>query len=638
MNKLTKSIIAALLFFAVVSAFFYLLIVGIKSDYSPSMTIEEIKQADLSATLVPLGSILCDWYPEKLCQPEDFRTGHLTPSEKDAMYGTYRMLLPIPAGHTYGITGLTCSYAQRVYVNGVLLSEVGKVSDNPADFVPRTDSYSIFFAPETDQTEIIVQLAHWNNKNGYFNQVYLGEQELVVATSRANFLSAGLIVGTLWAFGVFFFGMFLFYTDKRHLLWFALMCFSSGLYFFIFQNKDIMVLVPNLPWAISHKVEYLSQLSTYVLLLVYTVSVTRLKIVKWQRGLFFALVGGVMLYYIIAPSTFYSYNKTLPMSIYLHTIAFSALYILYRAFREKLCRHSENILVVLCLIAGSSVYLFDFVTDRNYNVMPFGTMLTVFFSAISITLKISRTEQSLNLAQLREKEISETNAMLAHMSKLKSDFLHNIAHEMKTPLTIMSGFAQVADWQVQDGTADESTSSNLKNVCSEAARLGAMVERLSALSFDNDLTLPKAKVNAEELLRYCAELCAPIVHKNNNALITGCEGEMCLFANRDAVLQVLLNLIINANKHTDNGTIQVAVKENDGFAVFTVEDDGSGIAPELLPTIFEKGVSGDQGSGLGLSIAKESIEDNGGIIEVVHTGKTGTCLRFTLPIWKEALQ
>lgn len=57
--------------------------------------------------------------------------------------------------------------------------------------------------------------------------------------------------------------------------------------------------------------------------------------------------------------------------------------------------------------------------------------------------------------------------------------------------------------------------------------------------------------------------------------------------------------------------------------------------PELLPDIFRRGISGDKGNGLGLSIAKECIEDGGGVIEVEHTDQNGTCFRFTLPLWKE---
>lgn len=579
MKKAYRSILAGLLFLGVLSAFFFFLINDIKSDHNMRMSKNEIESSDLSSILVPLTSEISEWYPGRLYTPEDFAKGTPTVGENSVMYGTYRVTLKIPKGKTYGITGVTCSYSQRVYINGVLLSEVGNVSDNSEDFVPRTDSFSVFFTPETDETEIITQLAHFNNKNGYYNGAYLGEQNLVVAANRENFLASGLIVGTLIAFAVFFFGVFLFYPAKRHILCFSIGCFLMGVYFLIFQNKDIMALLPDLPWAISHKTEYLCQFGSHIAIIVFTVLMLGVKFNKWIIWSFCILQGVIALYFIIAPSTFYSYYDVAPIAVYSLTLVAATVIIIWDAIKRKSFRYKESVIVIFCLLIDIGTYIFDVIlTSRNFNVTPFATILIIFFEAVAITIQFSRTEKELNLALLREKEIAETNTMIARMSRLKSDFLHTVAHEMKTPLTIISGFAQVADWQLQDGTVDKSTSNNLKSICDEATRLSAMVERLSEFSFDNELTPPKGKVDVAELLRYCSSLCEPVTKKNDNHLDSVCENDLYIYANRDAVLQVLFNLIVNANKHTKKGMIRIKAKESDGFATFTVEDNGNGIA------------------------------------------------------------
>lgn len=635
MEKTGRTVIAALIFFAVITSFFYLLVVGVRSDYSPNMTMEKIEQSDLSSVLVPLGSSLCDWYPAQLYYPEDFEKTEPESGEGKAMYGTYRMLLPLPAGRTYGITGLSCSYAQRVYVNGVLLSEVGQVADNAEDFSARTDSYSIFFTPLTDTTEIIVQMAHWNNKNGYFNRVYLAEQEIIVANNRANFLAGGLIVGTLLAFAVFFFGMFLFYPDKRHLLWFALMCFCSGLYFFIFQNKDIMSLLPELPWAISHKLEYLSQFASFALLIVYVVSLTKLRITKWQKASFFILIGAVMFYYAVMPSSFYSYHQTLPICIYACAMVASMLYVLYRALKDRVLYKSENCIVIVSLLLGIGIYAFDIITNRNYNVMVFGTILTAFFSAIAITMKFARNESELDQAQLREREITESNVMLERMGELKNDLLHNISHEMKTPLTVMSGYAQLTDWQIKEGIVNEQTARNLRTISNEAERLSNMVNRLLAISFNKGTLLKKSKVDIAALLENAAAVCRPVLQRNGNSLELYAVDLPPVYANAESILQVLVNLTINAGKHTRDGIIRYTAAFDEEKAFFTVSDNGSGIAPELVPHIFEKGFSGDGSNGLGLAISQDIMRHNNGEIYLESTSGQGTSFVFTLPLWKE---
>lgn len=97
------------------------------------------------------------------------------------------------------------------------------------------------------------------------------------------------------------------------------------------------------------------------------------------------------------------------------------------------------------------------------------------------------------------------------------------------------------------------------------------------------------------------------------------------------ILQVLVNLCANASRHMNGGAVSVTVKQSGDMAEFTVADTGEGIDPELLPHIFERGVSGDGKSGLGLPICKEVIESFGGEISIESEQGVGTRVIFTLP-------
>ena len=76
------------------------------------------------------------------------------------------------------------------------------------------------------------------------------------------------------------------------------------------------------------------------------------------------------------------------------------------------------------------------------------------------------------------------------------------------------------------------------------------------------------------------------------------------------------------------------MREDGSNAVFTVADTGSGIPPEAVPHIFEKGFTTGEGSGIGLSVCKETVELHEGALELVSTGTEGTAFRFTVPIYK----
>jgi signal transduction histidine kinase len=103
----------------------------------------------------------------------------------------------------------------------------------------------------------------------------------------------------------------------------------------------------------------------------------------------------------------------------------------------------------------------------------------------------------------------------------------------------------------------------------------------------------------------------------------------------DGLSQVLINLISNANEHTENGEITVTALSDGQAVTVTVTDNGEGIAPEALPGIFERrprmGGSGEAG-GIGFSICREIIKKHGGRIWVESEQGAGTSVSFTLPL------
>ena len=221
------------------------------------------------------------------------------------------------------------------------------------------------------------------------------------------------------------------------------------------------------------------------------------------------------------------------------------------------------------------------------------------------------------------------------MNRLRGDFMRNIAHEMNTPLTVMSGYAQLTERQIQKNAVNEETAANLDTIAREAGRLSDMVTQLLDVTYHG--AEGKGSVfTPGELLEDAAAVCRPILLKNQNRLEISCRTQRPITANKESLLQVLINLCINSNKHTSGGTVTLcACDAADSGAVFTVRDTGSGMAQEDLPYIFERGYSRDGGNGLGLTICRDIIEAAGGSIAVERTGSEGTAIRFTVPAGKE---
>lgn len=149
----------------------------------------------------------------------------------------------------------------------------------------------------------------------------------------------------------------------------------------------------------------------------------------------------------------------------------------------------------------------------------------------------------------------------------------------------------------------------------------------------------RTRLSLPELINSAARLYTPILERKGATLAIRVPGDLPdVYACAGEITQVLFNLLQNTRNHIEKGGAAITVTAGDRFISVVVSDTGSGIAPELLPRVFERNVSGDDNSsGLGLSICKEIIEAHGGTIEIESVPVKGTIVRFTLPVWREGM-
>ena len=636
-----RSVLRRMVLFAgVVTAFFYLLIVATMPKYTAPSSAEEIAAADLATEYICLAASNAEIYPGRLYTSGDFAAGTVSAGDAGAKYETCRIVLPLEAGVTYGITGQTATYAQRVYVNGALLHETGSISDSGLGFTPETDFYTVYFTPEGGETEIIVQHAWFNHAHGAFHKIYLAQQQVITRTNRAQTLCDGVVTGTLLAMTIFFLGMFLFALANRGMLWFSLSCLCAAANYLIYESKQVMTFFPHMNWYVGHKIELLTNIYYFLFVVLFALSALKLRPGKRMTIGAGAVLGALTLFYLIAPSTVYT-RYTVPIGAGMLALeAFTAVYLLRRSIRAGKTRQPDTLFVSLSPLLTAAVGLVEGVTyfSHIFYLRAYLMILLAFCNALVLTIGHARTERSLDEAQRREMATAEENAMLEKMNRLRGDFMRNIAHEMKTPLTVMSGYAQLTERQIQKDAVNEETAANLDTIAREAGRLADMVTQLLDVTY-HGAEGESSVFSSSSLLEDTAAVCRPVLLKNRNRLETVCRTQRPITANKESLLQVLINLCINSNKHTADGLVSVCAEDaGDEGVAFTVRDTGSGIAAEDLPYIFQRGYSRDGGNGLGLTICRDIIEAAGGSIAVAETGSTGTAIRFTIPAGEEEQQ
>ena len=220
------------------------------------------------------------------------------------------------------------------------------------------------------------------------------------------------------------------------------------------------------------------------------------------------------------------------------------------------------------------------------------------------------------------------------------EFLADVAHELRTPVTAIDGFATA----LGDGTArsDETRAEAVEFIRAETARLRDLVRDLQTLTWlDLDPPCAAVPVDLAAAARTTVARVGPDARARGVSL-TAADGELWATADPDHVDTILANLTANAlNATPTGGSITLQPVTNPGWVAIAVRDTGRGIAPEHLPYVFDRLYRAEQGrprgpgdgggSGLGLSIVRRLSTLQGGRVDVASTLGEGTTFTLWLP-------
>ncbi|MBS2025721.1 MAG: ATP-binding protein [Deltaproteobacteria bacterium] len=247
--------------------------------------------------------------------------------------------------------------------------------------------------------------------------------------------------------------------------------------------------------------------------------------------------------------------------------------------------------------------------------------------------------------ELRSRELREEVARLIEIDRRKDNFLANVSHELRSPLVTVLGYTEML-LDERLGSLNDRQRQCLQVARSSGRRLKQFIEELMDFSrFELTRAAPRlGAVDLKELVSHAALGLTPRLLERRislrQAIPRGCPRAK---GDKDQLHQVLVNLLSNAERHCrDGGRIEVRATATPDTLSISVKDNGSGIAPEHLPRIFERLYQvGDnvgrsrEGLGLGLHIVKSLVESHEGQVSVESEPGKGATFTFTLPVWTE---
>jgi len=262
----------------------------------------------------------------------------------------------------------------------------------------------------------------------------------------------------------------------------------------------------------------------------------------------------------------------------------------------------------------------------------------------------SELKEALDALAHSNRELALANEKMAHLRRVaqdaeraKASFVANVSHEFRTPLNMIIGLVDLVTEtpDIYGEGLPEPLMQDLGIVHRNCEHLSSMINDVLDLSQieAERLTLHRDDVSLAELIERATEVVEPLLDKKGLDLIIQVEESLPLVdCDPTRIRQVILNLVSNAARFTEEGYIAVEAKEEAGHAVVTVRDTGPGIAAEHVERIFEpfrqapnQGGS-SKGSGLGLSISKQFVELHEGRMWVTSELGRGSSFHFTLPL------
>ena len=251
------------------------------------------------------------------------------------------------------------------------------------------------------------------------------------------------------------------------------------------------------------------------------------------------------------------------------------------------------------------------------------TGLFALVSGLSIFLLVRRVRQRTAALEAANREIQET-------TRRKSAFLASMSHDLRTPMNAIIGYTRILLRRVKDAL-EPRYYRNLENIEASSQNLLSLINEILDLSRieAGRIEIKPTEVDLKALASECAASVAPLV-RDGVEMKQDVQDVPSIYTDGDLLRRVAMNLLGNAVKFTEAGSITLSVRPVDGQVEISVADTGVGIPPEDLPYIFEefrqveRGGAEVQGSGLGLAIVKKSVELLGGTIGAESEEGKGT--------------
>lgn len=243
--------------------------------------------------------------------------------------------------------------------------------------------------------------------------------------------------------------------------------------------------------------------------------------------------------------------------------------------------------------------------------------------------------------RIKIKELETQKTSLQKLNTANSRLLSIIGHDLRSPLSMLTGLVHMSSEKKLTQEKFQDVVKQLEaNLSSANELLGSLFEW--AVNQFEGRSIRSEEILLDVLVTTETQKNLTQLKQKNNTIINEVEKDLLLFADDHALSFIIRNLILNANKFTENGTIRISSKRIENDYQICISDTGVGMEPDFIEKLFDgsfrnssRGTQGEKGSGLGLQVCKELIEKQGGKIWVKSFPGKGSSFYFSIPSYQK---
>jgi signal transduction histidine kinase len=321
-------------------------------------------------------------------------------------------------------------------------------------------------------------------------------------------------------------------------------------------------------------------------------------------------------------------------SFFIFAVVFTALML-----TDKL--RAIFIIIELALYAGCFLIAYIYPDVINSFPTEAGKVQDIIIGCLASAIVLAiAIHQHIVIYDRKQKELEEANIALADVDRQKTEFLQNITHDLRTPLTNICNYALDTLKELKREQLDiPEMDFDQNRIRSEGERLTRMVNQLMDVAAieGGRMKIRKKPVSLAVMLSRMIDANVTALNENGNRAVLDIPEELPeINADMDAVERVLSNILSNAMRHTGQGIITMRLTAGNGYQEVRISDTGEGLYPEVRDQAFlryierQEKMSGQ--TGMGLYICKKLIDAHGGEIGIESERGKGAAVWFRLPV------